>query len=118
MRYEDFEAPFASIESAREYLLLLSNAIEESRVDVDELLAVAAERGERRQAALRIVAYNLKKLDFHVTASRRVLNDLRTLRRLLWDERGGKRGAPAGGTGLGANENRVKRQPGSSSAVA
>jgi hypothetical protein len=95
MRYEDFEIPFASIESAQEYLLLLSKAIEESRVDVEELVAIAGERGERREAAFQIVAYNLKKLGFYVTTSRRILNDLRTLRRLLWDERGSKRAAPA-----------------------
>jgi hypothetical protein len=33
------------------------------------------------------VAFNLAKLDSHMTQSRRILNDLRTLRRLLMDER-------------------------------
>jgi acyl-CoA reductase-like NAD-dependent aldehyde dehydrogenase len=99
MPYEDFETPFQSIESAQEYLLLLSGAIEESRLDVDQLVASAGARGERRQVALQMVAYNLKKLAFYVTMSRRILNDLRTLRRLLWDERGSRASArePLGG---------------------
>jgi hypothetical protein len=87
MRGQGSEIPFHSIESAQEYLLLLSEAIEESRRDVAELAAAVSAHAERRQTALQIVAYNLKKLAFYITASRRILNDLRTLRRLLWDER-------------------------------
>jgi len=37
--------------------------------------------------ALRLVLYKLEKLEQHIRASRRLLNDLRTLRRLLLDER-------------------------------
>jgi hypothetical protein len=43
---------------------------------------------ERRKEALLLVSYNLAKLNLHITASRRILNDLRTLRRLLLAERG------------------------------
>jgi len=39
------------------------------------------------------VAYKLDRLSGHARASRRLLNDLRTLRRLLFDERQ-KPGAP------------------------
>ena len=39
------------------------------------------------QEALRLVAHNLHRLCFHITKSRRILNDLRTLRRLLLEER-------------------------------
>ena len=42
---------------------------------------------ERRVQALQLVALNLNKLSSHVTKSRRILNDLRTLRRLLLEER-------------------------------
>jgi acyl-CoA reductase-like NAD-dependent aldehyde dehydrogenase len=99
MRGQGSEIPFHSIESAQEYLLLLSEAIEESRRDVAELAAAVNAHAERRQAALQIVAYNLKKLAFYVTMSRRILNDLRTLRRLLWDQRGSRADArePLGG---------------------
>jgi hypothetical protein len=33
------------------------------------------------------VSYNLAKLNLHITTSRRILNDLRSLRRLLLAER-------------------------------
>jgi len=38
--------------------------------------------------ALRLVSFKLDKLEQHVKNSCRLLNDLRTLRRLLLDERG------------------------------
>jgi hypothetical protein len=37
--------------------------------------------------ALQLVQFNLAKLNTNMAASRRVLNDLRTLRRLLLEER-------------------------------
>ena len=40
--------------------------------------------------ALQLVSYNLAKLTLHITTSRRILNDLRTLRRLLLAERQGE----------------------------
>ena len=104
MRGPGSEIPFHSIESAQEYLLLLSEAIEESRRDVEELGAADSAHAERRQAALQIVAYNLKKLAFYVTTSRRILNDLRTLRRLLWDERDPSRLVPGPATAGAARE--------------
>jgi hypothetical protein len=39
--------------------------------------------------ALRLAVYNLEKLEMHVNRSSRILNDLRTLRRLLFEERKG-----------------------------
>ena len=44
----------------------------------------------RRKDALRIALYNVAKLELHMNQSRRILNDLRTLRRLLFEERSGK----------------------------
>ena len=46
------------------------------------------DRADRRKEALLLVSYNLAKLNLHITSSRRILNDLRTLRRLLLAERG------------------------------
>ena len=81
--------PFDSIESSHEYVALLADIIEESRRDVEAEIALAkGEHADRRQEALRLVSYNLAKLSMHMTASRRILNDLRTLRRLLLGERG------------------------------
>ncbi len=82
------ETPFDSIEGSHEYVALLSEAIEEARRDVEADIEVALQEGaERRKEALQLVAYNLAKLTLHITASRRILNDLRTLRRLLLAER-------------------------------
>jgi hypothetical protein len=83
------ETPFDSIEGSHEYVRMLAEAIEEARRDVEAQVATAEREGaERRQEALLLVAYNLAKLNLHITNSRRILNDLRTLRRLLLAERG------------------------------
>lgn len=83
------ETPFDSIEGSHEYVALLAEAIEEARRDVEAELASAERDGaDRRKEALLLVSYNLAKLNLHFTASRRILNDLRMLRRLLLAERG------------------------------
>ncbi len=87
----DPETPFDSIEGSQEYVSLLADAIEEARQDVEADISVAmAEGAERRKEALQLVSYNLAKLTLHITTSRRILNDLRTLRRLLLAERQGE----------------------------
>jgi hypothetical protein len=83
------ETPFDSIEGSHEYVALLAEAIHEARRDVEQELAAAEHDGaDRRKEALLLVSYNLAKLNLHITSSRRILNDLRTLRRLLLAERG------------------------------
>jgi hypothetical protein len=42
---------------------------------------------DRRVQALRVVQYNLEKLQRYLSASGRTLNDLRSLRRLLLEEK-------------------------------
>ena len=87
----ELETPFDSIESSHDYVSLLAEAIEEARQDVDADIAIAvAENADRRKEALQLVNYNLAKLSLHITTSRRILNDLRTLRRLLLAERQGE----------------------------
>jgi hypothetical protein len=82
------ETPFDSIEGSHEYVSLLAEAVEEARKEVEADVAAAVSEGaERRKQALLVVAYNLDKLKLHITNSRRILNDLRSLRRLLLDER-------------------------------
>ena len=84
----DPETPFDSIEGSQEYVALLAEAIEEARKDVDADIEVAlADGAERRREALQLVNYNLAKLSLHISTSRRILNDLRSLRRLLLAER-------------------------------
>ena len=84
------ETPFDSIEGALEYVSLLAETVEETQADIASELAEAktdGARAARRADALQIVAYKLDRLASHARASRRLLNDLRTLRRLLLDER-------------------------------
>ena len=84
----DPDTPFDSIEGSYEYVVLLAEALGEARRDVEsEVTAAGEENAERRKQALLLVSYNLAKLENHITASRRILNDLRSLRRLLLDER-------------------------------
>ena len=93
MNYEN-ETPFDSVESAHEYLRLLSETLLEAKGDIEgDLAAEADSQTQRRLEALRLVLYKLDKLEQHIKAGRRVLNDLRTLRRLLLQER-----EPAAGT--------------------
>jgi hypothetical protein len=85
---ESPDRPFATVEGAHEYVRLLAEAIVEAEASVQEDIAAAcAEGATRRVDALRIVAFKLEKLRGHVTSGARILNDLRTLRRLLLAER-------------------------------
>jgi hypothetical protein len=92
------ETPFDSIESSHQYVALLAQAIEEAKNDVEGDIAMAmADKADRRRDALQLVFYKLAKLETHMSASRRILNDLRTLRRLLLDERELKEAATRNG---------------------
>jgi hypothetical protein len=83
------ETPFDSVEGAQDYLRLLAEAVVEAKRDVEADLTSEAANSKfpRRVEALRLVVYNLEKLGQHLKASHRRLNDLRTLRRLLLEER-------------------------------
>lgn len=82
------ETPFDSIEGSYQYVDMLSEAIAETRRDVEAEVALAEqENADRRKQGLLLVSYNLAKLESHMTTSRRILNDLRTLRRVLLAER-------------------------------
>ena len=82
------ETPFDNIESALEYMHLLLEATLEAQEHVEtEILRVTDPRLARRKQALQLVSHKLVKLSSYLGASRRLLNDLRTLRRLLLEER-------------------------------
>jgi hypothetical protein len=88
VRDQEPETPFDSIESSHEYVGLLAEALEEARAAIQEEIALAErENAARRGEALQLVAFKLEKLKAHITASRRLLNDLRSLRRLLLQQR-------------------------------
>jgi hypothetical protein len=68
---------------------LLAECIEEARQEIElQRLDAEVDAQERRAEALRLVQHKLKQMSFYVHKSQRALNDLRTLRRLLFDERG------------------------------
>ena len=82
-RDEDPGDPFGSIEGSDEYVARLLQAVEETATDVAENLRHTRDAGGRQREALQLVAYKLEQLRFHLTTSRRRLNDLRTLRRIV-----------------------------------
>lgn len=83
-----FDTPFDNIENAQEYLALLSEALDEAKHSAEfDIAREANSQIPRRRDALRLVLYKLEKLEQHIKTSRRLLNDLRTLRRLLLEER-------------------------------
>jgi hypothetical protein len=80
----DADGAFESIESAQEYLGLLSQVVAEAQQAVQVDLEGSAESARpRRVEALRLIGYNPEKLASHLKTSRRILNDLRMLRRIL-----------------------------------
>ena len=88
-------SPFDSIESAYEFVSLFSDSVADAKRDIEtDIQREMKANTERRLDALRLAAYNLDKLEVHLNKSRRILNDLRSLRRLLFEERAAAR-APA-----------------------
>ena len=81
------QSPFDSVENAHQYIRLLVEAITEAKSEIAADLDAARQQPERRIQALRLVQFKLDKLEQHLESSSRLLNDLRTLRRLLFDER-------------------------------
>jgi hypothetical protein len=81
------ESPFVNLEAAHEYVGLLLEAVQQTRGEVAQDVAAAVAEGEpRRQEALQIVAWKLERLEQQLEGSRRLMNDLRRLRRLLLGE--------------------------------
>lgn len=82
------QTPFDTVENAHQYVRLLGEAIAEAKAEIAADLQVATNaKSERRTQAMQIVQFKLGKLEQHLQTSSRLLNDLRTLRRLLLDER-------------------------------
>lgn len=80
------EHQFETLESAHDFVKLLAETVAEAKRDLES--DVQRESfPSRRLDALRIALYNLSKVEIHVTQTSRLLNDLRTLRRLLFEER-------------------------------
>jgi hypothetical protein len=87
MSYQS-ETPFDNIESTLEYVGQLLEAAREAQDQIKmEIVRAANPQLARRKQALQLVNYKLDKLTSHIIASRRILNDLRMLRRLLLEDR-------------------------------
>ena len=84
---QQLQTPFDSVESAHDYVRLLAEALREARQEIEADIQAAKPKNERHLEALRLVQYKLDRLDQHLRNSSRVLNDLRSLRRLLLEER-------------------------------
>ena len=81
-------SPFDSIESAHDFVGLYAESVADAKREIErDLERELTSKAPRRLDALRLAAYNLEKLELHLTKSRRILNDLRSLRRLLFEER-------------------------------
>lgn len=81
-------SPFDSIESAHDFVSLFSDSVADAKRDIEsDIERELQSNASRRLDALRLAAYNLEKLELHLNKSRRILNDLRSLRRLLFEER-------------------------------
>ena len=81
-------SPFDSIESAYEFVALLAETVLEAKKDIEaDVQRESSSKFPRRLDALRTALYSMEKLELHMSKSRRILNDLRSLRRLLFEER-------------------------------
>jgi hypothetical protein len=82
------ETPFDNVKSALEYVGYLLEATHEAQKQIEEEIGRASNPElARRKQALQLVSYKLAQLSAHISTSRRILNDLRILRRLLLEEK-------------------------------
>lgn len=83
------EDKFETLESAYDFVALLAETVAEAKRELEsDAQRESASNPSRRLDALRMAQYNVGKLELHVNRTKRILNDLRTLRRLLFQERG------------------------------
>jgi hypothetical protein len=88
MSAEQIEQPFDSIESAQEYMNVLAYTVLDVMGELRRDHDLAVRQGEERKAqAIGLAIYKLKTLGCYVHKSRRTLNDLRIIRRLILNER-------------------------------
>jgi hypothetical protein len=87
------ETPFDSIENAQQYIRLLGEAVAQTKRDIDdEIIRATQQTSHPRVKVLRVVDYNLEKLQRHLLVSGRTLTDLRSLRHLMHEERTATKG--------------------------
>lgn len=74
---------FSSIEASHAFVARLLDVVDGTAAGVGEDLRLTSRDGGRRREALRLVAYKLEQLRFHLAVSRRRLGELRALRLIL-----------------------------------
>jgi hypothetical protein len=85
---DQIEQPFDSIESAHEFMNVLALTALDVMKDLSRDRDRALRDGEQRRAqAIDLAIFKLKMLGCYVHKSKRTLNDLRILRRLILNER-------------------------------
>jgi hypothetical protein len=88
MSPNEIQQPFDSIESAQDFMNVLAQIILDEMKDLKRDYDLAIRDGEeRRGQALELAMFKLKTLCCYVQKSKRTLNDLRMLRRLILNER-------------------------------
>ena len=80
------EQQFETLESAHNFVKLLTETVAEATRDLESDIQREFVPS-RRLDALRIALYELSRLESHVSRTSKILNDLRSLRRLLFEER-------------------------------
>lgn len=81
---EDSLRPFASLESALEFMVLLENVLAEN---TEKLEQMRKEAGSKRYGSgVQLALYKVSQLSSHVSKSRRLLNDLALIRAVLVGE--------------------------------
>ena len=88
MAAESIDLPFGSIESAHAFMDVLAETILDVMKELNFEQQVAVREGAARRAqAIELAQFKLKMLTCYVHKSRRTLNDLRMIRRLILNER-------------------------------
>jgi hypothetical protein len=88
MSADGMEQCFDSIESVQDFMRVVAETALDANKDLDRDHRAAVRDGEERRArAIELAQYKLKMLNCYVYKSRMALNDLRSLRRLILNER-------------------------------
>jgi hypothetical protein len=78
------DRPFGSIENTQEFLSILSERIDEIAAEVQqEIQECSVPQESKRAQAWQVVLYTMKKLSTHISDSRKLMNDLNTMRNLM-----------------------------------
>ena len=79
--------PFDRIDAAQEYLALLNGTVADNKRRIETaIIGATSPDCQRTLDVLRVIFYNLERLEGHLKASRQALGNLHRLRRLLSKE--------------------------------